>query len=639
MWPTGWQADPIEGWSSQVDDTGNRITVYESETLPVNGLVTRTVTYPDQTKEVTEFEYGRLTKQTRQDTTGSTITEQSYDYDAHGRLDRITDLRNGATQLTHIAADIVSAITLPPSEAGAASQVYSTLYDNNLRPSTEISPDQGTVNTLYTPTGLPKHRSGARVYPVDYTYDAQGRLKTQTTWRDFGGSVGAAVTRWNYDPASGWLLSKDHPNTGDGTAPSVPGSNGPSYSYHNSGRLHQRQWSRGATATYDYDDSGDLEKVSYSDVTPDVHYQNYDRLGRAISVKQAHTVGSNDITTTIDYNNSDQATKWTYSGGALGGIEVERERDAILRPDLLSWSRNGGPATTADYSYHSQHGRLESVLSQGQTISYGYLANSERVQSVQFGSSAKLQTTRSYDFLDRLTQVSSTVTGQTLPFEDNYSFTAANQRQRRTASDQSYWNYDYDAFGQVTEAQRYWADGEPVAGQQFAYDYDNIGNRMASSGRQSSVASYVSNYRNELTTYEPSRVLDIVGLAAPSETVTVNTQAVARKGAYYHHAFDFGGSGIAHEAVSVSTSGEVEEGDHYLSGTATQTYDADGNLTQDGRWTYTWDAENRLVQMHTIAGVPTGAAMRLEFGYDYQGRRISKKVYDQPSPKISVYLL
>jgi YD repeat-containing protein len=26
-------------------------------------------------------------------------------------------------------------------------------------------------------------------------------------------------------------------------------------------------------------------------------------------------------------------------------------------------------------------------------------------------------------------------------------------------------------------------------------------------------------------------------------------------------------------------------------------YDDDGNLTSDARWTYTWDAENRLIAM------------------------------------------
>ncbi len=61
------------------------------------------------------------------------------------------------------------------------------------------------------------------------------------------------------------------------------------------------------------------------------------------------------------------------------------------------------------------------------------------------------------------------------------------------------------------------------------------------------------------------------------------------------------------------------------------TYDADGNLTADGRWSYEWDAENRLKAMQTlpaatVAGVP---AQRLEFAYDAQSRRIRKAVYQQ----------
>ena len=60
------------------------------------------------------------------------------------------------------------------------------------------------------------------------------------------------------------------------------------------------------------------------------------------------------------------------------------------------------------------------------------------------------------------------------------------------------------------------------------------------------------------------------------------------------------------------------------------TYDADGNLTSDAKWNYTWDAENRLVALQTLSAVATSFPalnQRLEFTYDGQGRRISKKVY------------
>lgn len=65
----------------------------------------------------------------------------------------------------------------------------------------------------------------------------------------------------------------------------------------------------------------------------------------------------------------------------------------------------------------------------------------------------------------------------------------------------------------------------------------------------------------------------------------------------------------------------------------TLSYDLDGNLTQDARWHYRWDAENRLVQMETTAearaaGVPT---QRLTFIYDHQSRRVRKLVETSPN--------
>ncbi len=56
---------------------------------------------------------------------------------------------------------------------------------------------------------------------------------------------------------------------------------------------------------------------------------------------------------------------------------------------------------------------------------------------------------------------------------------------------------------------------------------------------------------------------------------------------------------------------------------------ADGNLASDGRWSYTWDAENRLVQMLMADGFATLGmdVLKIEFDYDYLGRRVQKRVY------------
>ena len=55
-------------------------------------------------------------------------------------------------------------------------------------------------------------------------------------------------------------------------------------------------------------------------------------------------------------------------------------------------------------------------------------------------------------------------------------------------------------------------------------------------------------------------------------------------------------------------------------------HDAEGNLTADGRWTYTWDGENRLIRMETLAAVPAAAKRKLDFAYDAHSRRVRKQV-------------
>jgi len=54
------------------------------------------------------------------------------------------------------------------------------------------------------------------------------------------------------------------------------------------------------------------------------------------------------------------------------------------------------------------------------------------------------------------------------------------------------------------------------------------------------------------------------------------------------------------------------------------TYDADGNLVEDGRFYYSWNGENRLVRI-TPKGNHTEFE-QLEFAYDYLGRRFRKRV-------------
>jgi RHS repeat-associated protein len=82
------------------------------------------------------------------------------------------------------------------------------------------------------------------------------------------------------------------------------------------------------------------------------------------------------------------------------------------------------------------------------------------------------------------------------------------------------------------------------------------------------------------------------------------------------------------DSVTVSATGQTSVTGHVFvpKNPESYTYDADGNLLSDGRWTNSWDAENRLVSMTSLSGAPSASLLQLAFTYDYMGRRIQKIV-------------
>ncbi len=60
-------------------------------------------------------------------------------------------------------------------------------------------------------------------------------------------------------------------------------------------------------------------------------------------------------------------------------------------------------------------------------------------------------------------------------------------------------------------------------------------------------------------------------------------------------------------------------------------YDADGNLTNDSRFSYRWDGENRLLKVESLASTPVASRRKVEWQYDGKGRRIRQTEYDGSS--------
>jgi YD repeat-containing protein len=130
------------------------------------------------------------------------------------------------------------------------------------------------------------------------------------------------------------------------------------------------------------------------------------------------------------------------------------------------------------------------------------LTDASLVSSVTFqnNGTTRMTMTKQYDSLNRLTGVSSS---SAVNF--NYAYNNANQRVSVTNVDGTYWVYQYDALGQVTGAAKNWPGGGLVAGQQFGYSFDSIGNRQTAAfggdqnGANFTSASYGANLLNQYT--------------------------------------------------------------------------------------------------------------------------------------------
>ncbi len=640
VWPEDGADSPVQ--LSQTDISLDGRTIWRTEAGvdsmtvivlgPAAGARTETSTHADNTSLVRVFLNGRLQSETHRDSAGQTATSFTYGYDPHGRMETVTDaLGRTTTTDYHPGTDLVHTITTPdpdtaPEKTGAGYDAQTTTYtyDDAGRVWKVEQHDGAITETTYWGNGKVKRVSGGRVYPQAYTYDSQGRVKTLTTWRDFAGDSDKATTTWNYNPQRGWLDSKLDDD-----------SQGPVYTYWASGRLGTREWVRThnsapLVATYDYNDAGDLMEIVYSDDTPAVSH-TYDRLGRPLTTTDAAGL----LTRSYDPA-SFRLSGEAYTGaGVLSGRGIARTYDLKHRPQSLATDGGYG----LGYSY-DKAGRLE-IINQGfHSAHFGYEAGTSlhKRTTVKRVGVERVRHDRNFDRIGRIESVTSTV-GGIATVARTYGYNDANQRVGVAHENGRRWAYDYDDLGQVRSAQKRLADNTtPLPGYTFGYAFDDIGNRTetTANGR---TATYNPDLLNRYFDRVVPGAFDVRGEANidSSILVTVDTLSTIRTGRDFYRelAAPNGSAAVRHEieieATRISPPESVgETRSAFLPQTPEEfKHDDDGNLEQDGRWDYEWDAENRLVGMETRASIAIAfpeLKKRLTFVYDAQGRRIRKTV-------------
>ncbi|MCG8528380.1 MAG: hypothetical protein MI748_18520, partial [Opitutales bacterium] len=520
--------DGLHSWN-----TVNGLTTYTARTFTTAVDSTVVTTLPDLSTTTQTLKAGRLSSSVKATSGAEVIQSTSLSYDGYGRLEVSSDVWAGDTIYTYELDDQVKTITTPdpdPSASGVGkdAQVTTYLYDEMGRPDTVIRPDGSRTYSKYNDRGLLWRTYGAGTFPQEMIYDAQGRLKTLSTWQEFidessfDVSEGKATTTWIYDSVRGWLNSKRYAD-----------AQGPSYTYYPSGKLHTRTWARGVVTTYGYNAAGQLTTTDYSDSTPDVT-QTYDRAGKPSTIQDAAGL------LTYAYTAEGLLDTETYDGsGLIPASVMDRGYDALLRPNHLDVSESANTVQQIGYAY-DEASRLQTVSSGLLDSTYAYVPNTSLIDTVTHRNDGVTQmtVTNTHDKLGRLVNVLSNPSAS-LAISVLYEFNDLNQRTKMTREDNSYWSYDYDDLGQVTDAHKKDSSGGMIPSFDFGIKYDDIGNRRSATRRNAGndedvVQKYTSNLLNQYSARSVPNLIDVVGSANADAQVLVNGKQATRSGDLFH---------------------------------------------------------------------------------------------------------
>jgi RHS repeat-associated protein len=455
-----------------------------------------------------------------------------------------------------------------------------------------------------------------------FEYDERGRLRS--TYRDGG----EERTTYAYDTAGGVYITDANGATtiilnNDSIQPGqIHNALGQSvrFGYDSFDNLTSLVSPTGTTHTYRYDDRGNLvgQLDPLGNLTDFAYKDIYNRLG---SVRDAR---SNSIN--YDYDDYGNLTAIAYPDG-----KAERyEYDSL--GNVVKWTnRRGHPIT---YAYNNNGQLTQKNYPDGSHIDFAYDSRGNMVSAINSHGTTTMQ----YDDADRLTKITypsgrflefmydtagrrSRMTDQD-GFITNYSYDQAGRLKQLTNGNNenivtysydvvgrlvrenkgngTYNTYQYDAAGRLLHMINYAPNGSILS--QFDYTYDTLGRRIS------------MNTIDGLWTYE----YDATGQLTRAIFNSTNPQIPNQELLYV---YDAAGNRIRTFINSTTAEYTTNKMDQYTEvGNATYQYDEDGNikLKIEGSQssTYTFDEENRLVQVATPEGT-------WNYEYDAFGNRIA----------------
>ncbi len=589
--------------SSIEDSNGNIITLNYSS----DGLL-ETIT--DASSQETTFAYdtnNRLQEIT--DPAGRTV---SYEYDSAGDLISVTDISGFTTQYAYDTDHNLTTITDPTgrqtffttdsedrlksiSNAGGNNRRTSaygvpavnqmTVTDamgnqtiftfNNYALITVITDPAGstTVNTYDEDLNLIRRTDAAGNQTI-FTYDNMGNVLTATDAQANTTTVTYETQLNKIDTvtdANGNTTDLDYDANGNLITKTYSNGNAESFSYNNDGNMSSLTDASGNITTFEYNASGRLIAMNYPDGSAEIF--THDAFGNIIS--KTDRMGR---TINYEYDSAGRLITKSYPDSTSVSFEYDSAGKLLSATDA-----NG----TFTFEYDGTGRMTRATSPGGEVVSYGYDAAGNRTR-LTYPDGMVLDYT--FDTLNRLTRISES--GQMLA---SYAYDSLGRITRRELQNGTYSTYSYDTVNRLLELMNRKSTTEIISS--FTYTYDNVGNRLTMTTLDG-LTQYTYDDANQLT--------DVI---YPDGSTT--SYDLDPAGNRISEVVD--GNAIDYTTNELNQYAEVN-GDAY-------TYDANGNMTSKttsaGTTVYTYDFENRLVQVDTVTET-------IAYMYDLFGRRTSK---------------
>ena len=527
--------------------TSTQLSVYDLD-LPMKRTTTSAVPYSDTLATQVMVDGFMLSSCDYQGVSAS-FTRQ---FTANGQTLTHTDGRGNTTTTL---LDIAGRTLLTRDAAGHETSMTYCENSNNVATVTDAMGN--VVRYGYDHRGRKVSEFGTGIAPACFAYDDVDQLISLRTFRVTAGDVttdpslreDGDTTTWDYHAATGLLLTTTH---ADGTQELR--------TYNAFNQLASLTNARGHVAQHSYQlSTGDLTQVSYNDESTPNQSFAYNHLGQITQL----TDGAGTRQFTYDAYGEQEGDSVRVNSTDFKLVEL---RDEMGRPIGYNLMRGTSIMQSTSMSYDAQGRLAQAGFAHGgesKDFSYEYLAGTHFVQSLTHPNNIKWNYVYEAQ-RDLLTQINDT-RGTTDVVLRTYTHDALGRPMTRRYARQGTVRNDTFAYNSRSEL-----IGAQVAGDDFQYDYDNIGNRKTSQETLQGVAESLTYDTNELNQY-------------------------ARVGA---------GAVVAQEDFTPS-------------------FDADGNQTlvktSTGLWAVNYNAQNRPVRF-------TQGETTIECQYDSQGRRVFKKV-------------